>query len=421
MGKGSGSGIRIVDTSPKTRAGPLTCVIVNVLGLVFLGVGIGVGLWTGGTVLRYWESAEWERVPATIQHFNVEEEDYRDRDGHRRKQYRLTVRYRYEYGGKTYQGETIDRSGGTSSTANPRSRSTLLRDRMQSGQPIRAWVNPEDPSESMLFRELSTEDYILPGLALLFGLAGLGITVLGLSLTVKVLARRRRASLHPDKPWRHEDQWRGFQIQSASAGSLVAGWMGVILAAVFISIFTFVMIREDAPWFARIVVGLLGLGVVIGILAMIYKTLQYLKWGRATFAFNHMPFRPGEPLTGVVLCGRLIDAGEGFSLRLLRAEDVITRSGKNRSVRKRECWSDTQTVTQDMAEEEGAGGTAIPVRMEVPADQPGTEDWGKTGRYWQLEVEARTAGINFSARFDVPIYEVEDESLIEYRPGAERE
>ena len=39
---------------------------------------------------------------------------------------------------------------------------------------------------------------------------------------------------------------------------------------------------------------------------------------------------------------------------------------------------------------------------------------------WTLSVKAATPGVDFGAEFDVPVFNVADESLIERRPEAEK-
>jgi hypothetical protein len=54
--------------------------------------------------------------------------------------------------------------------------------------------------------------------------------------------------------------------------------------------------------------------------------------------------------------------------------------------------------------ERTAGGEAIVFRFAVPAGLPGTTLAARPPRYWEVEVEGVTPGVDFGARFLLPVY-----------------
>jgi hypothetical protein len=52
----------------------------------------------------------------------------------------------------------------------------------------------------------------------------------------------------------------------------------------------------------------------------------------------------------------------------------------------------------------GPGTRAIRVTFSVPADVPATDLSSYACRYWDVDVEAGTDGVDYAARFLVPVY-----------------
>jgi hypothetical protein len=52
----------------------------------------------------------------------------------------------------------------------------------------------------------------------------------------------------------------------------------------------------------------------------------------------------------------------------------------------------------------GAGRQALRVSFAIPADVPVTDLASRPCRYWELDVEAATDGVDYGARFLVPVY-----------------
>jgi hypothetical protein len=111
----------------------------------FLSVIAGMAMWIGTPILvRHLRSKrEWARVQAIV----LESEARPTGEG-----YYPHVRYRYEFGGRTYESNEIRSWVSEASRAGP-ARKTAAR--YPVGMGVMAYVNPSNPSEALLETHLS--------------------------------------------------------------------------------------------------------------------------------------------------------------------------------------------------------------------------------------------------------------------------
>ncbi|MFP4351901.1 MAG: DUF3592 domain-containing protein [Puniceicoccaceae bacterium] len=148
-----------------------------IFGLFFAGIG-GVFLWlaTVHPLLEQVRTRSWQETPARIVSSAVE------RDGERLEP---VIRYRYEFGGRTFQSDQIYLRPPDHSYADAQ---RLVDSLPEGGTPV-AFVNPEVPDEAVLFRNAGDSLWI--GLfALPFAL--IGLTVAGFALFGKSKAKRAK-------------------------------------------------------------------------------------------------------------------------------------------------------------------------------------------------------------------------------------
>lgn len=194
--------------------GPLWPAAFILLPLVFIGVGVGgiVGMWRGGpkrvefgrkgnsqamgtlakllffglfaliggiltyvigvrSVQKYFSAKDWPATPCEIVSSSV---------GHHRGSeggttYSVDITYRYQVQGRDFQSDTYSLMAGSSSGRSSKERVVA---QYPAGSNAVCYVNPEDPTDALLSRELSPWLLIglVPGLFLLVGVVGLGST-----------------------------------------------------------------------------------------------------------------------------------------------------------------------------------------------------------------------------------------------------
>ncbi len=369
-----------------------------------------VGLWLLGTaggivapVVAAWvvhhESATWSPVPCTIDSARLVD---RSANSRHHRSWAVEATYHYEVGGRTYRGAVVDHLPSYSDrrAVIQKYRFGPLEEAMAAGTPFLGWVDPEDPTRAVLFRDLPPYAYIMPFICALMGWGGMRVFVAGVLARRRAHRRARLSDEYPDRPWMVDDLWDGFATRS-NPERLFGPWLGTAYFTAMAAIFVNLCLERHAKPAGKV----LTVAMVVVSLALLartlYRTARHLKWGRLRLAVARMPTRPGDLLEGLITCGRRVEAKDGFSLTLRCLEGA----GRRRRLR----WEGGGRVTQDLLGALDADGTMIPVRIEVPADQPATA-FGAAVR-WELEVRSDTPGVDLRATFAVPIYTCPDERV----------
>jgi hypothetical protein len=378
-----------------------------VFGLPFLAVGVFVAGLFGNMFLDYRRAASWDRVPARIESAEFEVSHGKGAS------YSVKARYSYEYGGRTYTGSRIAADTGGSSDARHRERYELLRQHKESGQPFLAWVNPARPQESLLFREMTTMSWALLPFGLVFAGVGGALFVGGLWSIFGARRRARRLAADPQRPWRADPRWlAGFVFDEHAGRKLAGGWTAAVFLSLFVSIFVIGLIGAKAPLWVWGVFGIFVLLALALLAGAACSTVQFTKYGSPRLAMAEVPAVPGRTLTAIVLCRRHVDVEGAFKVTL-KCEQ---KTGSGKQSQTETLHEESVEVAQDLAGG-SAAGTAVPVELPIPGDLPGTTpDDADPSVKWTLAVKAATPGVDFSAEFDLPVFRVEDENLIEQRP-----
>ncbi len=352
-------------------------------GSVFLAVGVGFGVATVRGLLRAEAMRSWQETPATVLTCALK----RNSDSDGGSTYRVEATYAYEVAGRRYTGNRVSLHTGSDNIGSFHQRTYAALNACRSrNEPTRCWVNPANPSESVLNRKPRPELILFMQLfTFAFGGAGLAVVLAGVYLLVQRarvaaddgLIRMRGASTHR---------------AVAAVALLWNGYAGWLLWTL-----TRVLAPDPVPWH-------LWLLAVPG--AALAATAGYLlgrfrKFGISEFALSPAPGVVGGPVTGMIRIPAKVETAEGFELRLQCFHRYTTRSGGKSSTRTDTRWEDwLHAVTSYSYGED----TQVPVRFTVPPGQPETSSPGGGDTYfWRLTATARAPGIDYKAAFDVPV------------------
>jgi hypothetical protein len=319
--------------------------------------------------------------------------------------------YSYEYGGRRYHGSRVSPETGSSSSGRHRERYAILKAHREREEPFPAWVNPEDPAESLLFREMTPMSWVMLPFGLVFAGVGAAVMIFGACSGRAVRFRKSAEKEHPERPWRADRRWaEGFEFGSRQGARAAGAWALAVLLGLFVGMFVYLVVIEHAPLFARVIVGVFALAPLAMLAGAVYSTLRWLKYGSPRLVMAEMPAVPGRELRCAVLCRRHVRAESPYKLTLKCSR--TTGSGKHSTTRT--LHESTAEVTSDLGDR--YGGTAVPVELSVPEGLPSTSSEADGRIDWRLEVSAATPGVDFKVGFDLPVFDVEDENLIEKRP-----
>lgn len=365
------------------REAPLGCLAV--FFFFFLAVGLGV-FWrlAFSPALRSLAAQNWRAAPCTILSSDVVE--HRGRDG---ATYEIAIRYRYEFGGKTYTGERYSFFSVPSSGRAGKER--VVR-RYPPGLETVCYLNPADPSEATLVRE-STGGIAAGLLALPFVLVGAGGLWYALVGAPRARARRARMAL--------TERARPVRAASAAVPGETAGsgpatlrpvasrlgslagrtifalvWSGVV-GGIGAAVFT-----TATPLFFRLFLipfALVGLGAILwaihGFLALTNP--------RVVLRLSEAAPRLGEPVT---LAWEV--EGRGAALERLRVllvgrEEAKYRRGTDTVTDREDFYEETLVDAQEPGEIARGGE----MRFAVPADSMHTFEAPNNKIFWRLAVK----------------------------------
>jgi len=249
--------------------------------------------------------------------------------------------------------------------------------------------------------------WLLTAFGAVFALAGLAVAWAGVAGSLRARAARKRREQHPLEPWFWDYPWDSRRAESGGLGPAIQSFVAFLFLSLFLSLFNWwAFFSDEGPWPVKLFMiffDLIALAVLFG---AIYLLFQYLKYGKSRLHFARFPFRPGRSVEAGLEAGSKLAAAETIDLTLRYIEEVTetTGTGKNRST--------TQVLycLHEVKQQLRAGqfdsnsGVDIPIQLRLPSGDYSNRLLETPRRYWELEVKADTPGIDYSARFLLPVY-----------------
>ncbi len=377
--------------------------------LPFAGVGVFMGWLAFSTISQCREAKAWDVTPCKI--MSVELETHSDSDS---TSYKCVAKYSYIVNGREYTSDRVSFSKGSDNIGS--FQQDCVRDikRGKKKNTMTCYVNPLEPHEAVVFPAVRwgmIGFYMI--FVLTFGGVGFGLLIFGV-FGLKVNKKEKKAKKdHPDKPWMWNSKWSDGTIKSSDK----AGMIGAIIFSLFWNLISFPIAGmaffdgylNDGNKLALIAlifpaVGLLMIGWTV------YAVKKYQKYGTSTLQLASVPGVIGGKLAGVIHVMVNIIPEDGFHLHLMCIHKYTTGSGKHRNTHEDTLWEDYQTLTTELLATDYSR-TALPVLFAIPFDaRESSIDTGDDGIIWRLEAKAKTPGIDFKTKFDVPVFKTDESS-----------
>ncbi|HEY5344776.1 MAG TPA: hypothetical protein VIK62_00360 [Verrucomicrobiae bacterium] len=219
-----------------------------------------------------------------------------------------------------------------------------------------------------------------------------------------------------DKPWLKRPDWAAGKIKS-TAGAQVK--LFAIMAVAFCGIgglAAFAALPKElhnGNYKALLVLifPAIGIGFLIAIVRVFRARRRF---GDCFFELAQIPAPLGGSLDGMIQTGTRLRLEHGLHLKFSCIRRVVTGSGKNESTQETVLWQAEKVFKPeaDLPEPE-PGHSGIPVFFKLPADQPECYACGRESVSWRLEAKAKMSGPDFSATFDVPVFQVAGAAVAE--------
>lgn len=351
---------------------------------LFLLPFLGVAGWMGYMTVRQMQKVEaaraWSEVPAEITSCVL----HRHRGSKGGYSYSVEAHYTYTVDSKKFNSSKVSFYSGSDNVGTFHQKTFhALETARHSKKTFPCWVNPQNPEESVLIRDLRPE---MMGFQLIFVFAFGGAAVavlLGMLFTAgsKRCAngniRMRFSGLH----------------RPVLLASLLADALAVWLLWKVIALTGF----PHVPWYLWLCL-LPGAGLTA---YGLYAWRRFSKFGVSELALSSSVVRLGDRLTATVLIPKLVEGD--FKAVLACTHQYTTGSGKHRHTHHDVLWSSELISGGSPA---GADLTQVPFRFELPVASLGvhpTQEMGSTKYYWRLTVFSDLPGVDYKAAFDIVV------------------
>lgn len=202
-------------------------------------------------------------------------------------------------------------------------------------------------------------------------------------------------------PWLHK-KWASGKLQDTNrhAGCLLLAvavvWNGISWA---IAAPTVLDPSAGGGRLIALLFPLVGVGLAA---AAVHAILRRRRYGAATFALATLPGVIGRAIAGQILVERGLEAESDVVLTLKCVRMVVTGSGKQRKTTKTTLWEATQQLPGTVADR---GVIRIPVAFAIPPEAEPTDERNlRDTIQWSLEARAAREGVDFYAKFEVPVF-----------------
>lgn len=266
----------------KSKAAGLLVALVFALGFGAGGVAGIASLF--GQVNGWWHARSWQPVAAIVTEATLEE-SYGDTTT-----YRTAARYRYSFGGEYYEGTRVGFNRGSDNVGDwQRNHYEQLHTAKRTGQSISVWVDPTNPSHSVVDRDLRWPmlAFSLP-FAILFPMVSIG----ALWLVVRIL--RTPATELASGP---KLSGNATEIKSDARAAVFSIWIFAMLWGLIAFPIAFLFIPQHfghSWWWPLIAVfPLVGIGLIW---MAIKRTITWWRNGEVTIALS-----PSQPQLGKLL------------------------------------------------------------------------------------------------------------------------
>jgi hypothetical protein len=379
----------------KTGSG---CLVL--FSLPFAAVGVGMGAWLMSGVATYWKMQGWEETPARI--VRAELESHPGSKGG--TTYEATAEYTYQFGGRWYTGKRIGIGGGSDNVGSyQQDVHRQLSEHRRSRRPFPCYVNPENPAEAVLFRDLRWEMVGFQTIfAAVFGTVGFALFTFAVLSVFKERGNRALAADHPDEPWLWKKDWAEGTISSSGSTSTIV-LLVCALAWNLASTPVWFVFPHDAfdkgHRLALLLLAFPAIGAIL-VLSAVVSVLRWRKYGQSVLEMASVPGVIGGQLAGVIRVPAKVRPEEGFRLSL----DCVCISTAGKSRTETSVWQDEQVIARDLSQG-NPEQSAIPVLFQIPYEcRPTDETEANSQTVWRLAVSAKTPGLDYSTRFEVPVF-----------------
>ncbi|MGV6853147.1 MAG: DUF3592 domain-containing protein, partial [bacterium] len=322
------------------------------------------------------------------------------------KTYQLKAQYNYQYLGVEYQSDQVGISVGSDNIG---SYHEDLYQKLRNQNHHTAWVDPENPHQAVLDRELRWGMIAFRMIfVLVFGGAGFGLIYYAYYSKKKNAQKASLMQSSPEQPWKWDSQWQGKEISPNTKSSMFA--IGIF--ALFWNIIAIpsgvIVLLDTSKWKHDPFVLLVLLFPLIGIAlisSFVFMLVRHKRYKATRLVLRKLPVRRGERFKASIVVPSHIAAEKGYKITLTAWKSIWVRGNKGGRSRRRETIWQQDVFLKSETYPWDKSRTQLDFEFLIPTDIPETNDPDEDIHYdWDLEVHADIPGIDFKLTFPVPVF-----------------
>jgi hypothetical protein len=404
-----------------------------IFGLAFAAGGVFILSETAMPTWNNWsEMQNWQPAHAQLLEVSGSENETR-------------ARYRYQVSGVDYYGDRVyvtdlkDNIGSYHKHLLNR-----LRGQLQAGQTIPIWVNPFNPQQAVIDRDMRWGLFaLMSGFCSIFILIGLLVAYAMIRPGKKAGRFKSPSLLELRAEWKQKQQdpnfkdsfleysqyraeelsqeaksdtektawqtrkgWHSAKIRSQGRKTVYVIWGFTIAWNAICTPVLFVLPRElEKDNYASLFVLLFPLVGAFLLYKAVLATLEYRRFGQVLFEMDPFPGAIGGHVGGRIHISRLgyrtaAHASAEIVVRLECVYSYVSGSGKNRSRKENIKWAEEGEPQL----EQSARGVNLSFRFSVPDHLP-EADAEQTDAYyfWRLTAKANIQGVDLNRQYNIPV------------------
>ncbi len=244
--------------------------------------------------------------------------------------------------------------------------------------------------------------WVLVVFGAVFALVGGALMTAGLRGWLRERRRDAIFARHPDEPWRGDHPWDTRYSYDRGSDPLPVLALAAFMT-LFLSMFNYFAFFDDqAPLPVGCIVGVFDV-LCLAVWGAAFHVLgRRLKYGKTRVRFDTFPFLVGHPLRVTLELPRALRDFPELRATLRLAEQRWEKSRRGNKTTHTlvtyERWAEEQVIPRDRID------GAVSLEFAVPAGAPTTDLASTTPRYWELQLDAETPGIDYHGLFLLPVY-----------------
>ena len=246
--------------------------------------------------------------------------------------------------------------------------------------------------------------WVIGGVGIVFFLAGVFLLLHGFGGVQRNRRLKKGKYMAPRRPWMWDYAWEPLGISENKRKEVINAFVATVVYILFLTPFNWwaFFSGEITLFWLKGMVIVFDWVIVFIAYQFVRKLSQYLKYGDSRLRFKKFPFILGDKMVVSLVGAPTQFEVMTMNLRFIEEAYETSGSGRNRS-RNVVCY-------QIYGEEKvmrsyDAGKSKIVMEWQLPKDPDfATQLSVRPAKFWELEIQAETPGVDYECRFLLPVY-----------------